>query len=266
MVSENEDFLPDLPQDERAYSSNIEDQIRLEEARRARVEAETKQKERVRKQQRAEERSRILKRVSNNKKGRKRLLAVFLIVMAALILVFTVMVPLVAHRPQTQYFATASLEEIVKTSRLSTIDCVYKGIAEKEPQHIAWLQTDSGYRVKYTARVKLSFDLSQVVFGEDEDGDSILIYLPEPGMDDPVIEDKSLGFIPEGYGGDLGEILRLCKEDARRELREDSSVREMAYENMEKTVRALVEPLAGNDYELEFRRLSEWTEVKQDEL
>lgn len=166
----------------------------------------------------------------------------------------TVVWPLMTYKPKTEYFTTSTLEKIVKTSRLSTVECVYNGIAEKAPSYIGPIQTDPGYSAKYSSRVKVSYDFSAVEVREESD--KLVVYLPKPKIDDPVLSDE-LGFIPEGRSGDFGEALRICKEDAMREVQQESSILELANENMERTIRSLIEPLVGKDTTIEFKPLAE---------
>lgn len=234
-----------------------------EEARAARVKAEAKQEKQRSKQRRRDERNRFLNRTASSKKGRKALLASFVVAVAAVFIVLTVGLPLATHRPQTEYFSTATLEDIVKTSKLSTIEYVYRGIAERSPQNFLVFPVDGGYHVKYAATVKLSYDMSKVKFSEH--ADTITVYLPDPTNEEPVIDTESFGFMPEGYEGDLGEIVKICKEDVKSEMDKDDSLRALAEDSMQSTVRALIEPLVNSSYDIEFKQLSEYKEVAANE-
>lgn len=197
-------------------------------------------------------------------KNRRRVLLIFVLALVlAVVLFVTVVFPLITHKSEPEYFTSSTLEKVVKVSQLSTVECIYNGIAKKEPTFFGPIQTDSGYSVKYSSRVKVSYDFSAVRVEKNDEG--LVVYLPEPKIGDPVLDDE-LGFIPEGYSGDFGEALSLCKDDVVREVQQESSILELANENMERTITSLMVPLVGKDTEIKFSSLSEYpTEANNEE-
>ena len=229
---------------------NTRNDAAFEDARRRRIDAETARDKHNEKVRRRQERSTFVRWAIRNK---KRLAVVLLVVAVAIIAVFGVALPAVFSKQVTEYYSVSSLEEIVQASNLSTVEYVYTGIANKDPQKFLLMETDSGFRVRYTARVRVSFDLTKIKLEENEEKKTIIVTYPEPVIEDPVLEEGSLSFIPENYPGDLKEIIKLCKDDSIEEITADSNVKEMATENLENTIRALVEPLIPKGYTVEFK-------------
>ena len=219
--------------------ARIEYKMARQEARRARADA----------------RREAAGNVMRNRKSRKIVFIVIAALVAAAVVFVTVVWPLMNYKPKTEYFATSTLEKIVKTSNLSTVDCIYNGIAEKEPTYVGPIQTVAGYSAKYNSRVKVSYDLAAVKV-RDENG-KLVVYLPEPEIGDPILDGK-LSFIPEGYDGDYGEALKICKEDAKQELMQESSIIELANENIERTLKSLIKPLVDKNKTIEFKPVSEY--------
>lgn len=257
---------------------DVERQIALETIRKERAEAEARtvkaeaeaevarmkaaakidnqrEKQKARRD-RANSRRMAVERAMRNRKSRKTILIFVSVLVIVVALFVTVIWPLSTYKPKTEYFTSSTLEKIVKTSHLSTVECIYNGIAEKDPTYIGPIQTNSGYSAKYNSRVKVSYDLAEVKI-ENEGNDKLVIYLPKPEIGDPVL-DGELGFIPEGYTGDFSEALRICKDDAKQEVQKESSIIELADQNMERTMRALIEPLVGDNMNIEFKALSEY--------
>ena len=118
-----------------------EREIRLEQARTARIEAE----ERSRKKE-----SRRASRKALGRFAKRFPLKVILPIAAvALVAIFGFVLPYVMDDDETQYVTESDLKSAVDIDNLSTIDYVYHGIAEK---HSTFLWQDRvDYRVKYQA-------------------------------------------------------------------------------------------------------------------
>ena len=146
-----------------------EREIRLEQARTARIEAE----ERSRKKE-----SRRASRKALGRFAKRFPLKVILPIAAvALVAIFGFVLPYVMDDDETQYVTESDLKSAVDIDNLSTIDYVYHGIAEK---HSTFLWQDRvDYRVKYQAHVRASYKLVDIEFRVDRDNGVATAYLPE---------------------------------------------------------------------------------------
>lgn len=239
-----------------------EDKAKLERLRKKRLDAEyrnTKQSERVK---RSDNRRAALHTLS--KVPRKVLLILAAIIVALVFLIPGVIVPTLKPAPKTHYISKTSLEKAVNINELSTLDYTYTGIAEKiSSLAIGDIHTPVGdltspewvdFRVKYSAEIRVEFDMSEIRFEINRRSNIITAVLPKMKLGTPNIDANSFGFLPEGKTADLADIIRLCSEDATNEIGQDAQLEEREYENLESTVSALTLPLIGDEYTLEFKR------------
>ena len=242
-----------------------EDKAKLERLRKKRLDAEyrnARQTERVR---HSENRRAILHALS--KMSHRTLLILAVILVVIVVLIPGVLVPMLEPAPKTRNVTESSLEKAVDINELSTLDYTYSGIAEKINSFaIGDIHTPVGdltspewvdFRVKYSANIRVEFDMSDIDFEIDNESRVITVLLPEIVLGTPHIDEKSFGFLPEGKSADLADVIRLCRNDAKAEISQDTQIEERAYENLESTVTALTLPLIGDEYSLEFRHGSD---------
>ena len=212
-----------------------EREIRLEQARTARIEAE----ERSRKKE-----SRRASRKALGRFAKRFPLKVILPIAAvALVAIFGFVLPYVMDDDETQYVTESDLKSAVDIDNLSTIDYVYHGIAEK---HSTFLWQDRvDYRVKYQAHVRASYKLVDIEFRVDRDNGVATAYLPEAEIGEPQLDHKEFG--------------ALCREDAASDVDRDE-IRREADASLRDTVSALTKHLLGDDLKLEFKPISEYSE------
>lgn len=188
------------------------------------------------------------------------LIAIVAAIAAAGYLIPAVVLPLLLPPPENQHFSASALEEVVNINKLSTVDFYYSGIAEKHRQNDgAKSQRAVDFRIRYTANIRVSFNMSEISFGQpNEEAKTITVHLPEPLIEISGIDPSSISYLPEGRKNvELAEVISLCREDATREVREDVQVNERAYSNLEDTIKGLTLPIVGNEYTLVFVRPSD---------
>lgn len=227
-----------------------EQQIRLEEARKARIDAEAKKK-------RQESRRQVRKNAAGSfKKLPKKVKVVGSIVVAA-VLIFAcgVLVPLALDRDETQYLTETSLKDAVDIESLAAIDYTYKGIAEKAGKFL-WADTVD-YRVKYEAHVRASYNMTEIEFTLDEGNMVVTAYLPDAQIGTPVLDENEFGYLPENATADMRDILALCKEDAANDL-DQEEIKKEANASLQDIVEALTMPLLGDEWTIEFKSLAEY--------
>lgn len=141
---------------------------------------------------------------------------------------------------------TSTLEKIINVSSLSTYTAVYNGVAEvrneDEPEEI-------DYYVSYEARIKAGFDFSEVGVRRDDENSTIYLDLPEVTITEVNVDISSLDFIFVNKKADTSTVTSkayaACEEDAERESEAQSAIRELAEQNAQNVMIALVEPLLG---------------------
>lgn len=143
----------------------------------------------------------------------------------------------------------SQLEKVVNVSKLSSAKFSYNGIAVKKDD-----EGRDEYHVKYKSTVTASFSMDDIKFDEDKEAKKVVVSLPAPQIDSPVIDSSSLDFFERDPDVDLQEVITLCKQDALDEVKADSGITSIATDNIKKTVEALTKPiLEEKGYTLEYR-------------
>lgn len=235
---------------EESISDTTEQQIRLENARKERIEAETKEATRQSREEVRQQRKAFAAKVPMKIK-----LIVAAIVVVALVIFFGFVLPNLLSDHETHYASEASLKEAVQIENLSAIEYVYCGIAEK-PGRFLWMDNVE-YRVKYEAHVKASYKMSDIQFAIDNDTKVVTAYLPEAELGKITLDETKFGYLPERANANISEVLALCREDAANDLNLEQ-VQEEARENLQNIVTALTMPLLGGRWQMEFESLSEY--------
>jgi hypothetical protein len=234
------------------FDDLTEQQIRLEEARKARIEAEMRQ-----------EKSKSLKAAwtkaqKTAKKIPAKVIAIVSVVALACILVLTrVVIPLAFDGNNTQRISIANLKEVVNVERLSTVEYEYHGIAEKTGKFL-WADTVD-YRVKYEAHTRAYVNMTDIEFSINEEDKTVIAYIPEATIDTPTLDETQFGFLPESVNADMKDIIALCKEDAVDDLNKDQILK-VSSDSLKSTVKALTLPLLDDEWNLEFKNLAEYNQ------
>lgn len=232
----------------------LEQQIQLEKAQDARIKSETKRAKRQARGEAAKQLRTLLEKLSRAPMAVKIAVPAAIVV---LVLVFGgIVVPLALDSDETQYVTESALKEAVNIENLTVADYTYKGIAEKGGQFL-WMDT-VGYRVKYEAHIRASYNMSEIEFKVDEANKLVTVYVPEMEVSEPVIDETKFGFLPENATADIKDVLALCKEDSAAELSIEEMRREAA-ESLQNIVSALTMPLLSDEWSLEFKDIFEYS-------
>lgn len=165
--------------------------------------------------------------------------------------------PWIADDHETQYLTTSDLKSAVDIDSLSTIDYTYHGIAEKHGQFL-WLDRVD-YRVKYEAHIRASYTMSDIQFTINEEDKVVTAYLPEAQIGDPQLDNSKFGYLPENATANMKDVLALCREDATSDV-DKEEIRGQAEESLKDTVKALTLPLLVDEYQLEFKPITDYNE------
>lgn len=245
--------------EETVAASVYEQQAKLEEAKRARIEAEMRMKKL---EQRTETKRNAKAAFGRLPKTAKIGLSVVLV--ALVLVVFGIVLPIAMddHR-DNDYITVAKLKDAVNIENLAAVDYTYEGIAEKKSPFL-WTE-NVDYRVKYESHVRANYKMSEIEFTIDEAGKKITAYLPEPEISSPVLDETKFGYLPENITADIKDVLALCKEDAAKDVNVDM-MRAEGLESLKNIITALTMPLLGDDWNLEFKDLSEYTPANSQEV
>lgn len=155
---------------------------------------------------------------------------------------------------ETEIITVSTLEKIVNVSELSTFNAVYNGIAkvvdEKDAEKI-------DYYVSYEAKVTAGLDFGEIQFEVDNDEKIINVTLPKVSIKQPNVDIASLDYIfinKKMNGSTVTEAAyKACEADAQKECEQETGILDLAQQNAENIVRALVDPFVkqlDNEYEL----------------
>lgn len=177
----------------------------------------------------------------------KKLISI-LIILLILLIALNLILPNILNRISKKNVVTsASLEDAIMISELSTAEYVYNGIAEKYDEE----SDEVVCYIAYNATVKVGIDMEDVTFEIDEEEKTIMPILPEISINIATIDEDSLSYIPQNPDITMTEIISLCKEDAITEANESEELYETAEENLKSVIEALVLPLIEDtDYTL----------------
>lgn len=249
----------DLPQEGAALSDN---DIRLESARATKLYAEAEkikaEQEAAKSERKHEAKKSLFASIGKLSKRTKIALSAIMAFVVLGIVAFSywgVIAPIFNSQTETEYFAVSDLKKAVDVDELSTVEYTYHGIAEKHDKKL-WIDTIS-YRVKYEAHVSASYKMTDIEFGKDDGSKTIIVYLPEPTIEEPVLADD-FGYLPDNASADIQEVRNLCREDATADVNK-SAITKQAKGNIKKIIKALIKPLIQNDgWHVTFKSITEF--------
>lgn len=193
-----------------------------------------------------------MEKKSRNRSGKKHrerfawiIMVVLLIVVAtAGIMIYLWQEKSENRKSQPQIVTESQLKKIINVSELSTFTAVYNGVAqvmnEEKPE-----KTD--YYVSYEARVDVGIDFGKIGIDKDDEEKIIRLTIPEVNITDVVVDIASLDYI---FLNDKAnavsvsqEAYKACEEDVKNESAGQEEIFELAEQNAENIVTALVRPV-----------------------
>lgn len=153
---------------------------------------------------------------------------------------------------EAQVTALSTLERIVNVSDLSTFTAVYNGIAEvsneKNPDKV-------DFYVSYEAQVEAGIDFSAIEIHME--GKTITVDLPEARINDANVDISSMDFMFFNDRANTSTVseraYKACEKDVQAESENQGAILELAHQNAQNVIRALVQPVIeplGEEYEL----------------
>ena len=133
----------------------------------------------------------------------------------------------------------STLEKAVEVSDLSVAEYTYNGIYEHQKEDSDKID----YRIKYNATVKVGINMGDIKFTIDEENKTVTPILPELTVNDVIVDTESLGYMPENADVEVNEAIKYCKQDVQSEAGESEQLKEVANENLQSVIEALIKPL-----------------------
>ena len=162
---------------------------------------------------------------------------------------------------EKEIITSSTLEKIVEVSELSTFEAVYDGIAQvmnKEDKE----KTD--YYVSYKSKIKAGIDFKEVKINVDRGKKIIVVTMPEIKITKVNVDIASLDYIVVNKKLNTEtisiEAYAECEKDAKREITKENAIYELAEQNAENIIEALIMPFVkelDSEYKLEFKGVAE---------
>lgn len=151
------------------------------------------------------------------------------------------------EEPVKEVITVSTLEKIVEVSDLSTFRVVYNGVA----------CADDKYYVSYAATVDAGIDFEKIEISVDNEAKKVTVKLPEAEILDVYVDIASLDYIFIDKKANTEtvseEAYKLCKYDVKVESENQEAIIDLAQQNAENIVRALVQPFVDQvdpEYEI----------------
>ncbi len=148
-----------------------------------------------------------------------------------------------------EVFSESTLYNLVQVSKLSTYQCVYNDVCTVSSEDA----DEDDFYCAYEATVKAGIDFSKIRFeitqsSADENQRTITAYIPKAtiGENDIDVEITTLDYMfvnsSANKSGVSERAYRQCVADVKKKSANESQIFELAQENAENTIRALIKP------------------------
>ncbi|MCD8012900.1 MAG: DUF4230 domain-containing protein [Lachnospiraceae bacterium] len=137
----------------------------------------------------------------------------------------------------------ASLEEVFEISELSTVDFFYNAIARQYEDDD---ETTVDYYVAYEGTVTAGIDFEKIDISIDEENKIIVLTLPDSEIQNTSVDFGSMEYIFADSSSETEtvsqEAYELCQKDLKERAKSETQLLDMAEDNAESVVQALVDP------------------------
>lgn len=192
-------------------------------------------------EQKKKERTKIEKKTIT-----KRVILICCIAIAAFLTIFITKQKFFNQDQQPEIITESQLYKIVNVSELSTYQCVYNDICNVKDS------TDKSktlYHVSYEARVNAGIDFSNIKIkleNRTANEKAIKITIPQVGITDVNVDITSLDYMWEESDAETEtvseEAYRKCIEDVTKKANSEKQIYDLAQQNAENMIKALVKP------------------------
>lgn len=189
------------------------------------------------------------------KLSKKYLIALICFFIVIILIITTIMFVNKNSRKNLEIITKSNLEKIINVSDLSTLEAVYNGIAKvtnnEEPDEVA-------YYVSYDAKIKAGIDFQEVDINLDNEKKVIKVKIPEIKINDINVDIASLDYIFMDDKSNTETVseqaYKKCIEDVTNEINTEDAIYELAKENAQNVIEALIKPFINQldaEYKLE---------------
>lgn len=151
------------------------------------------------------------------------------------------------EEPVKEVITVSTLEKIVEVSDLSTFRVVYNGVA----------CAGDKYYVSYEATVDAGINFEEIEISVDNEAKKVTVDLPQAEILDIYVDIASLDYIFIDKKANTETVseqaYKLCMYDVKVESKGQQAIIDIAQQNAENIVRALVQPFLDQvdpDYEI----------------
>lgn len=159
---------------------------------------------------------------------------------------------------EAEIITQSTLEKIINVSELSTYEAVYNGVAkvmnDTKPENV-------DYYVSYEAKVKAGIDFEKVDIAVDNEAKVITVTIPKVEINDVNVDVASLDYIFMNDKANTATVseqaYKECIKDVESESSTEDAIYELAEQNAENIIEALVRPFVeqlDEEYQLEFSK------------
>lgn len=183
-------------------------------------------------------------KTADKKKLKKWAFIIFVVGIVLVAIILAVFKPARKEKPEPEVITVSVLEKIINSSKLSTFTAVYNGIAKgmnaEKPEKV-------DYYVSYEARVNAGIDFEKIEIVVDNESKLITMKLPEVHITDITVDIASLDFIFINDKANTSTVtegaFKACEDDAQEESKQQAAIYDLARQNAENVLTALVKPI-----------------------
>ena len=188
------------------------------------------------------ERKQQCSEVKKNKKPKIILGIVILIVLIVLIIGFKPGGVFHSSQNKVSTVSKSSLEKVLETSQLTTLQYTYNAIAEVKKEFFDTIK----YHVAYEGTVQAGIDFEDIDIDINKEKKIITITLPEVSIQNVIVSAESMEYIfnDDKYESETvaSEAYSACVKDLQTRAEKEVQLLQMAKHNARDVVQALIEP------------------------
>lgn len=188
------------------------------------------------------ERKQQCSEVKTNKKPKIILGILILIVLIVLIIGFKPGGVFRSSQNKVSTVSKSSLEKVLETSQLTTLQYTYNAIAEVKKEFFDTIK----YHVAYEGTVQAGIDFEDIDIDINEEKKLITITLPEVSIQNVIVNAESMEYIfnDDKYETETvaSEAYSACVKDLQTRAEKEVQLLQMAKDNARDAVQALIEP------------------------
>lgn len=172
-----------------------------------------------------------------------KLITKILLLLVLFLLVFKVIIPkFISSKPdKVSTITKSSLEKVIEINDLETLDYTYNAVADVKDE-----EDRIKYHVAYDGVVTAGIDFSKIDILIDEENKEISLKLPKSTIQDVRVDTGTMDYIFERRSYETEtvsqEAYKACLKDLKERADQEKDLLNMADENAQSTVKALVEP------------------------